>query len=320
MQLKETRRGAAQPSPDQLSLQRELWLRFDGSGYTIQDKISGQKNNGWRLEMATPLELGRVVVNNREQFITTKAGSDKAGIEIREGQLQLTADSSFPHRISTISTLPATGWDHDFQKVNATLHLPPGWKILNATGIDSIANTWIARWSLLDFFLVIIFTLAVARLYARPPLTIIAFLSFTLSYHESGAPRWVWLAILVGVVLLRYLPSGKFRQIIKGYQAFTILTLIIIVIPFTINQLRVGIYPQLEKPWQSMSAFTERRQEPQALAMAPAPAEKVLARNAAVMDSAAEQMSQLAEMAAGSVAPASKLKGSPAVKAASLPS
>ncbi|MDO9041689.1 MAG: hypothetical protein Q7U64_04995 [Desulfocapsaceae bacterium] len=319
MQLKETRRGAAQPSPDQLSLQRDLWLRFDGSGYTIQDKINGQKNNGWRLEMATPLELGRVVINNREQFITKKAGSNKTGIEVREGQLQLTADSSYPRPISTISTLPATGWDHDFQKVNATLHLPPGWKILNATGIDSIADTWIARWSLLDFFLVIIFTLAVAKLYTRPLLTIIAFLSYSLSYHESGAPRWVWLAILVGVALLRYLPVGKFRQIIKGYQALTILTLIVIVIPFTISQLRVGIYPQLEKPWQSMSAFTERRQEPQALAMAPAPAEKALARNAAVMDSAAEQMSQLAEMTAGSVAPASKLKGSPAAKAASLP-
>ncbi|MCX5869678.1 MAG: hypothetical protein NTY00_03370 [Deltaproteobacteria bacterium] len=319
MQLKETRRGAAQPSPDQLSLQRELWLRFDGSGYTIQDKISGQKNNDWRLEMTPPLELGRVVVNNREQFITKKAGSSKAGIEVREGQLQLTADSSYPHQISTISTLPATGWDHDFQKVQATLHLPPGWKLLNATGIDSIANTWIARWTLLDFFLVIIFTLAVARLYARPPLTIIAFLSYTLSYHESGAPRWVWLAILVGVALLRYLPAGKFRQIIKGYQAITILMLIIIVVPFTINQLRVGIYPQLEKPWQSMSAFTERRQEPQAVAPAPAPAEKALARNAAVMDSAADKMSQLAEIATGGVAPTTKLKGSLAMPVASLP-
>jgi len=318
MQLKETRRGAAQPSPDQLSLQRELWLRFDGSGYTIQDHISGQKNNGWRLEMASPLELGRVVVNNREQFITKKAGSAKAGVEVREGQLQLTADSTYSRRITTISTLPATGWDHDFQKVQATLHLPPGWKLLNATGIDSIADTWIARWSLLDFFLVIIFTLAVARLYARPPLTIIAFLSYTLSYHESGAPRWVWLAILVGVALLRYLPAEKFRQIIKGYQALTILMLIIISIPFTINQLRVGIYPQLEKPWQSMSAFTERKIEPQAVA--PAPAEEVLARNAAVMDSAADKMSQLGEIAAGSMAPAPKFKGSPTAASSSYQS
>lgn len=283
MQIKETRRGAALPPPDQLSLQRKLWLRFDGTGYTIQDTISGQKNNGWRLEMAPPLTLGRVVVNGQEQFITQRAGSDKAGVEVREGQVQLTADSTLTGSHSTlIATLPATGWDHDFQQVAATLNLPPGWKLLNATGIDSITASWINRWSLLDFFVVIIFTLAIARLYRQPALTIIAFCSFILSYHETGAPRWVWLAILAGVALLRYLPSGKFRQIIKGYQALTILTLILVAIPFAINQLRVGIYPQLEKPWHSMADLTARKAP--AAAVAPAPLADRMAQNAEVLE------------------------------------
>lgn len=295
MQLKETRRGAVQPPPDQLTLQRDLWLRFDGSGYTIQDLISGQKNNGWRLEMAPPLELGRVMVNGQEQFITRRTGSDRAGVEVREGELHLTADITYS---GPIGTLPATGWDHDFQKVQATLHLPPGWRLLNATGIDSIVDSWIARWSLLDFFLVIIFTLAVARLYGRPPLTIVAFLFYVLSYHESGAPRWIWLAILVGVALLRHLPAGRFRQLIKGYQALTLLMLILIAIPFTIHQLRVGIYPQLEKPWHSMTAVTEGRLKLKAAA----PAAKGLSRDAAPMESAADKVSQLGEMAAGTMA------------------
>lgn len=305
MQLKETRRGSPQPPPDQLSLERNLWLRFDGSGYTLQDVISGRKNNGWRLEMNAPIELGRVMVNNRDQFITKRSGSDKAGVEVREGLLQLTADSTYSGRIST---LPATGWDHDFQKVTTTLHLPPGWKLLNASGIDSIADTWIARWSLLDFFLVIIFTMAVARLYARPPLTIIAFLSYTLSYHESGAPRWVWLAILLGVALLRHLPSGRFRQVIKGYQAFTLLMLVVIAIPFTISQLRVGIYPQLEKPWHSMSTYTERKAD----AQLPSPSENSLARKSTLMESSADAVSQVEEMAAGTMAQTFKFKSSPA--------
>ena len=301
MQIKETRRGSPQPPPDQLSLERNLWLRFDGSGYTLQDSISGRKNNGWRLEMAAPIDLGRVTVNNRDQFITRRAGSDKAGVEVREGLLQLTADSSYSGRISR---LPATGWDHDFQQVKTTLHLPSGWQLLNAGGIDSIADTWINRWSLLDFFLVIIFTMAVARLYARPPLTIIAFLSYTLSYHESGAPRWVWLAILIGVALLRHLPAGRFRQVIKGYQAFTLLTLVVIAIPFVISQLRVGMYPQLEKPWHSMTPYTERTAE----AQAQAPAESSPGRDGALMEPAADAVSQLEEMAATTLAQASKLK------------
>ncbi|KAF0189930.1 MAG: hypothetical protein FD168_228 [Desulfobulbaceae bacterium] len=310
MQIKETRRGAALPPPDQLGLQRKLWLRFDGAGYTIQDTISGQKNNGWRLEMAPPLTLGRVMVNGQEQFITKRAGSDKAGVELREGQLQLTADSTLTASHSALfSTLPATGWDHDFQQVSATLNLPPGWRLLNATGIDSIAASWVNRWSLLDFFVVIIFTLAIARLYRQPTLSIVAFCSFVLSYHEAGAPRWVWLAILAGVALLRYLPTGKFRQIIKGYQAITILSLILFAIPFAINQLRVGIYPQLEKPWHSMADLTARKAP--AVAAAPAPLADRMAQNAEVLEeSDAVKSVQSKEMIAGSMAPpAPKLKG-----------
>ncbi len=331
MRIKETRRGVAQPPPDQLALQRSLWLRFDGAGFTIQDTINGQKNNGWRLEMAPPLILGRVMVNNREQFITKRAGSDKAGVEVREGQLALTADSTLAGGRSSaipgdrdtgpslaggrsllVSTLPATGWDHDFQELRATLNLPPGWRLLNATGIDSIADTWMNRWSLLDFFLVIIFTLAMARLYRQPALTLIAFCSFVLSYHEAGAPRWVWLAILAGVALLRYLPPGRFRQIIKGYQAMAILSLILIAIPFTIHQLRVGIYPQLEMPWRSMADLSERRSP--AEAPAPAPLAANMAQDAEKgMESDAVAPVQSMEMMAGGMAPAAKLKGRPAV-------
>jgi len=312
MRFKETRRGAAHPPPDQLGLQRQLWLRFDGSGYTIQDTINGQKNNGWRLEMAPPLALGRVMVNNREQFITKRTGSDKTGVEIREGQLTLTADSTLAGGRSSailVSTLPATGWDHDFQQVQATLNLPPGWRLLNAAGIDSIADTWMNRWSLLDFFLVIIFTLATARLYRRPALTGIAFCSFVLSYHEAGAPRWVWLAILAGVALLRHLPPGKFRQVVKGYQAMTILSLILIAIPFTIHQLRVGIYPQLERPWRTMADLGERKPP----AEAPAPLAANMARVAGEeVESDAAKGVQSMEMSAGGMAPATKLKGGPA--------
>lgn len=299
LRLHETRRGAAQPPPDQLNLQRNLWLHFDGKGYTIQDTINGQKNNHWRLEMNPQTRLGRVTINNQEQFITHQPGSDKAGVEVREGQLQLTADSTIDKRDST---LPATGWDHDFQKAGATLHLPPGWRLLHATGVDTASDTWVNRWSLLDFFLVIIFTLAVSRLYGRPTLTIIAFLSYVLSYHEPGAPRWVWVAILIGIALLRHLPTGRFRQTVKGYQALTILSLIVIAIPFTIQQLRTGIYPQLEKPWQNMQSLTERHKTiPPAPVAAPAPmAARQALQQEVLMETAADMAMAPEEQAKGS--------------------
>jgi len=138
MAFQQIKRGDPRPAPDQLTLNRSLWLRFDGSGYTIQDTIKGQKNTNWRLEIDPGITLGRVAVDGSEQLITQRVGSDRAGIELRNGMVNLVADSLYQ---GAISALPATGWDHDFQQVQGRLFLPPGWKLLNAAGIDNIPRT-----------------------------------------------------------------------------------------------------------------------------------------------------------------------------------
>lgn len=279
MLFKEIKRGDPVPAPDQLSLQRNIWLRFDGSGYTIQDLITGTKNTDWRLEMNPPTLLGRVAVDGSEQFITRREGSDRAGVELRKGVLNLSADSLFE---TGRTRLPATGWDHDFQKVSARLFLPPGWRLLNASGADNVSGTWIKRWTLLDLFIVLIFTMAVARLYSKP-LALLAFVALVLMYHEQGAPRWIWLAILVGVALLRYLPQGRFKTAIKILQMVNVLLLIGIAIPFAIQQLREGIFPQLEKPWQSML----KQPVVQKSASLPAAVPQAVPREEAMLDRAA---------------------------------
>jgi len=65
--LSEKRRGDSDPAPDQLTLHRELWLDFDGKGYTLQDQVSGVLNRSLRLEMNPPVKLGRVSVDGNDQ-------------------------------------------------------------------------------------------------------------------------------------------------------------------------------------------------------------------------------------------------------------
>ncbi|HKB08559.1 MAG TPA: hypothetical protein VKF61_09800, partial [Candidatus Polarisedimenticolia bacterium] len=48
MTLVEKRRGDSDPAPDQLTLQRSLWLDFQGGGFTIHDAIGGALERGWR--------------------------------------------------------------------------------------------------------------------------------------------------------------------------------------------------------------------------------------------------------------------------------
>ena len=243
MTFEELKRGNPDPAPDQLSLERKAWLRFDGSGYTIQDRITGQKNNDWRLEMNPPITLGKVEVDGAIQFITRRENTEKQGVEIRRGTVQLTADSETG---GDISRLPLTGWDQAFQGVRTHLVLPPGYRLIHAAGTDNVPDTWITRWNLLDLFFVLLFTAAVGKLYSRRA-AILAFITLGLLIHESGAPVWIWLAVIIGVALLKYLPPGWFRYVVRGYQILVIIILAAMSVIFSVNHIRNGLYPQLER-------------------------------------------------------------------------
>ena len=253
--FKEIKRGDPVPAPDQLSLDRTLWLHFDGSGYTIQDNITGTKNSDWRLEMAPTMVPGKVSVDGTEQLITRLNEISSPGVELRKGILNLTAEGRF---MGSIGRVPATGWQHEFQTVNGRLHLPPGWKLIHAAGIDNIPRTWVKRWSLLDFFIVLIFTVATAKLYSRP-LSAIGFITLVLTWQEPMAPRYIWLYLLGGFAMLRSLPpKGKLMKMAKSYQIITALALIFVSLPYAVQALRVGIYPQLERPWLSMNDHVQQ--------------------------------------------------------------
>ncbi len=247
--FKQIKRGDPEPAPDQLSLDRTLWLRFNGAGYFIQDKITGTKNTNWRLELDPAIHPGQALVDGKEQLITKREDSDKAGIELRNGRINILADATFEKGIANV---PATGWDHDFNNVKGTLNLPAGWTLINARGVDRIPGTWMGRWTLLDFFVVLIFTIALARVYSKP-LALLAFVTLVLIFHEDQAPKYIWLTLLVGFTLLKHLPGGRMRTFVKLCQGLALISFAAIVIPFAIQTLRTGIYPELVMTWTDTS-------------------------------------------------------------------
>jgi len=241
--FKVLRRGDPDPAPDQLNLKRIWWLDFDGKGFTVQDNITGTMSRQWFLCMNPPADLGHVSVDGSDVLITDQGKEKKAGVELRKGHINLQAESRYE---KSIRRIPAAGWDHDMHSLEGILHLPPGWRILGVTGVDSMPGTWIERWTLLDFFMVLIIALAVYKLWGRF-WGIAALITMVLTYHESGAPQFVWLQILAAGALLRLAGTGIVRRLIMAWALISVVTLICISIPFVVEQIRVGIYPQLEQ-------------------------------------------------------------------------
>jgi hypothetical protein len=250
MSLNIIRRGDPEPEPNQLNLNRQLWLDFSGTGYTVNDRITGTMTRDWRLNALPQTHLGRVTLDNNNQLITRQG--DKQGVEVRKGQINLDADSRIE---GSISDLTSVGWAQNFHNVRAELNLPPGWRLVAANGVDNVPDSWLSRWTLLDLFMVLIAALATSRLWSLP-WGVFALITLALLWHEPESPHFVWLNILAATALVKVLPENKLLKYIRGYRNLCWLALILITVPFMVSQLRIGLYPQLEQAWQDIVPAT----------------------------------------------------------------
>ena len=258
--LTETQRGDAltggEVSGEQLALNRELWLDFDGSGITSRDKVSGVLKQAARFSTVPEQLLGRAEVNGEAQLITklpnqqTGEQQAEAGIELRPGQLNLLSIS----RLEKPARFAVTGWQRDFNSVSARLNLPPGWMLLHAAGADRASGSWLANWNLWAIFLVLIVAAASWRLLGVAA-GVVALLTLLLTYHAQHAPVFFWLAALVGVGLVRVLPEGRLRKVLGIYNGVVFVALALMLLSFAVDQTRRSVYPQLE-----MGTYADIRQ------------------------------------------------------------
>ncbi len=237
-----TRRGEPEPPPDDLSLDRTLWMDLDGNGYTVRDVLGGTLNRSWRLDLRSGT-LGHVAVDGEDQLITEGAGGF-SGVELRNGKLAMTAEWRLENKTRE---LPAVGWSREVQRLSATLNLPPGWTLITAGGVDGVHGTWWDQWNLFGFFFVLVVSLAIGRL-TRWPYGVVAFVALTLSYHEADAPIAVWVSLLITLGLLRVLPKGKLRFANTLLWWLSVVWLAAVLVPFSVTEVRGGLFPQVMPP------------------------------------------------------------------------
>ena len=242
IRLEERLRGMGTQKAEGLDIRRELWLDSDGKACTFHDFISGKGQQIWRLDVAPGEDLGSVSMGREGQLITSNPVTGVPGIEIRTRSIGLQATG----RLYLGNDLSATGWLTDAGNVSATLNLPPGWRLFALFGADWVDGDWLTAWNLLDLFLLLIFTLAVFRLWGFVP-AVVAFSAFALSYHELGAPRYTWLILLMPLAFSRIIKEGWAARVVFAAKWVAIAALLFSLIPFLSQQLQKALYPQLEQ-------------------------------------------------------------------------
>ncbi|MBX2808811.1 MAG: hypothetical protein KTR20_09290 [Cellvibrionaceae bacterium] len=230
-------RGEQAPAANELKLQRNLWLDFDGQGMTAFDRIHGAMHRTWRLNAADGVVLGRATVDGDPVLITRDG--DRQGIEIRSPAIDLDAIS----RTAAISGLFASGWDAQVDQYQASLHLPPGWRVLYASGVDSISGTWLSQWSLWNVFLLLIIISATRKLMGNK-VAVLAALTFMFAFHENASPLW-FIPLLLAIMAVLPLLSGNIKRGVRHLSVLLIASLVLTTLAFAVNQFRLAIYPSL---------------------------------------------------------------------------
>lgn len=271
MRIDTLRRGEPEPPPSSLTLQREYWLDLDGHGYTIRDNFSGTLRREFRLDLVEG-ELGHATAYGADSVITLNPNG-KAGVELRETNLTLSAESRLEKAVTNV---PAVGWSEDVQHLSGTVHLPPGWDILTATGVDDVSGTWLDGWDLWDFFFVLIVAMAAWR--SSNVITgFLALFTLVVCHGQSNAPQWIWLAVILTTWLSQF---GKkwMRTVSTIIRVATAAMLAVIAVPFAVTQIRAALYPQLTSTGSSYESygmpgtFGTASQEPVAMDAVPPPA------------------------------------------------
>ncbi len=240
--IEERMRGMGEQKPAGLSVAREWWLDENGRGLTFRDAITGQMQQIWRLDAADGQDLGSVRSGGAGQLITRNPQNGAPGVEIRTRSLNLEATG----RMTRAEQMPATGWRSDADALQVTLNLPPGWRLFALFGADWVNGDWLTAWTLLDLFLLLIFTLAVFRMWGFGA-AVLAFLAFGISFHEPGAPRYIWLILLVPLALQRVVPAGWGQRLVVAGKWLALACFIGVLVPFIAAQVQQALYPQLER-------------------------------------------------------------------------
>ena len=257
LSFKTTRRAKAEAEPNVVQLVRELWLDVDGTGYSVRDHITGQLRRSHRLIMEEGT-LGHVKLGNEGQLINDLRSESSAqgapvprGVEIRSAELNVTAESRLD---DARSIFPAVGWSENIERLTARLRLPPGWDVLAISGADDTSQTWLSRWDVFAIFFVALVAIAALRLLG-PMWGLIALLALTLTYHQAGAPLYIWVVLLALLALRGVVTSPRWSRGLTTLWWGAGVALVLIAVPFCVVQLRIGLFPHVgdaSSEWDAM--------------------------------------------------------------------
>ncbi len=246
LEFKQSLRGDPVTDSVRTALERGVWIDFDGSGATVVDDIAGQILRPVRLSVDAPLELGRLVRNGHALVVTSVATGEQ-GVALQPGAASLHLVSRLVHPLGAALPAGPAGWE--FSSGTWTVHVGPGWRILDLLGPGRSFGTWAAEWNLWSIFLVVLTAALLGRV-AGWPVGVAAAGLFVLGWQDGIGTGW-WLhlavALLVWALVRERFTGSRFEMGVRVWAALAALGVLLGLLPMTVKQVRLVVHPSLDR-------------------------------------------------------------------------
>ena len=237
--IEELFRGNPNPPKDELSLERKLWLDFTGEGLSFSDQLSGTLNQAARLDLAKPFELLKVDVSTAGLRWSLR-WSPSAQVS-RCGSRMYCWKGRGAWRWRGRSLVSA--WATDVSHVSWTLQLPPGWSLCmpvapTAQAVPGSASGACSIFCGADY--------CYCPRQNCAPLGGRLGLCQPCDYLSAQRCRHFHLAEPGGRAGAVALGVRRLARWLKRYTWLSFASLVLILLSFSVTQVRYALYPQLE--------------------------------------------------------------------------
>ncbi len=244
LEVAEILRGDPATDSVKISLDRQIWVDFDGHGVTVSDLLSGEIKRALRLSVGEPLHLGRGQFRSEGQVLTTLGGAEQGFPAKGNGNWTLLSRVEGP----SWKPLPIspTGWD--LERATVQVHLGLGWRLLEIAGAGKSQGTWVSGWDLWSIFLVVLAIGILTKVVSKGAAAVGAVV-FVLG-SQDGIQILHWLHFLVAISawlgLKRLVPDRPATRVAALWAGLTAVVVVGVAISFTVAQVRLAMHPSLE--------------------------------------------------------------------------
>ncbi len=242
LRLTNEQRGNPNPKPSSFNIAREMWLGFDGASMVVVDELHANVPSETRV--GADYNVGTVQVDGSNRLVTyvNYETDSTAGITLHPSERHIEAVSLLESR----SDIAANGWLVDADSLSINLHIPPGWKLLWASGVDRVNESWLSSWwNLWDIFICVLIVVVLYRV-GGLPVAVVVSIAILLGYQEHTATAIGWLVLGVLLLLDKQLTSANGKRINQIVYWTLMVPIAVMSLYVAATNVRQAVYPQLE--------------------------------------------------------------------------